>query len=255
MVSKNTLAFLLVATAVVAGVTAVGDPGGVLGDPTPTTPTGMPTTSEDAEAPTGSPTAAHTSGATSTPPATSSAAGSSTPAGVATPTATPLPTATGGAEVVGVDEAAVVAAVEARIGSYRDDPRTQEDEALVTDSGTARALARIAESHSDAMAAERRVAHTVDGVTAADRYARYPETDGCRLTDDNDNYVADRTEYEALYVTSVDGRDGAELGTAIADGMLADDDARRTLTFEDARAMGVGLNVTGGRAYVTVAVC
>lgn len=47
---------------------------------------------------------------------------------------------------------AVVAAVEARIAYYQDDPETNEDEALVTDSSTAVALAAMARSHSDATA-------------------------------------------------------------------------------------------------------
>lgn len=239
MVSKNKLAFLAVVTLLGVAAVAVGNPAGLLGEVATTTPTETPT-SATTQTPTGSPTPTVTATATPT----------------ASPTATPLSTAspTPGAEA-GLDEASVVAAIEARIGSYRDDPRTQEDEALATDSRTAHALARIAESHSDAMAAERQVAHTVDGVTTDDRYRRDPATDGCSITDDNDNYVHDRTEYEALYATTVDGRTEEELGTDIADALLADDDARRTLTFEDARAMGVGLNVTDGRAYVTVTVC
>jgi hypothetical protein len=223
---------------------------GQAGEPTPTgaattTPVRTPTPEE-------TPAVTGTDTATETPTAS--------PAG--TPTATPRERATAtpfepqdSSPSTAIDRAAVVAAIEARIADYQDDPETKEDEALVTDSSMAAAHGASASSNTDAKADERRVDHAIDGVTTDDRYERSRKTSGCYLTDDGNNNVLPSRAYEGLYATHVDGRDEEQLGTDIADALVADDHARRALTLDDAQVMGVGLNVTDGRAYVTVAVC
>jgi hypothetical protein len=253
MVNKNRLAAMAVGTLLFAGALAVGQPGSMLGQSGEPTPTGTATTT-----PTRTPTPEETPAVTGTDTATETPTAS--PAG--TPTATPRERATAtpfeppdSSSSTAIDRATVVAAIEARIADYQDDPETKEDEALVTDSSMAAALGAIASSHSDAMAAERRVDHAIDGVTTDDRYERSRKTSGCYLTDDGNNNVLPSRAYEGLYATHVDGRDEEQLGTDIADALVADDHARRALTLDDAQVMGVGLNVTDGRAYVTVAVC
>lgn len=92
-------------------------------------------------------------------------------------------------------------------------------------------------------------------MTTIHRYERSRKTSGCYLTDDGDDNLLPRRAYEGLHATDVDGRDEERLGTDVADALLTDDHARRALTLDDPRAMGVGLDVTDGRVYVTVAVC
>lgn len=252
MVNKNRFAIVVVGTVMVAGVLAVGQPGSMFGS------SGEPT-------PTGSPTATSTGTTSPTAPGTATATASPTPSATAVPSPSPTPTpgerstatpvTPPGPSSTSIDEVAVIAAIEARIADYQDDPETKEDEALVTDSSTAIALAGMARSHSDAMAARRQVDHAIDGVTTDDRYERSRETSGCYLTDDGDNNVLPRRAYEGVLATDVDGRDEEQLGRDVADALLADDHARRALTLDDARTMGVGLNASDGRVYVTVAVC
>lgn len=198
--------------------------------------------------------------ATPTPTATDRVTPTPTP----TPTATPVPTTPTDAGPTTtptptprqepVDTAAVASMTTAHLVDYQDDPRTARSEALFTDSATAEKLSALARNHSDRMAAHGYVVHRLDGVSTVDRYRRYGLGD-CRLVNDNQDHVVDLREQEVVYGIDVAGRSDAELARAIANGLMSRHETRFALSLEGASSMGIGVNVTDGRAYVTVAVC
>lgn len=205
--------------------------------------------STPSETPTPTATATPTATNASTPTGTATATGTPTATATATPQPTPTPRA------APVDDAAVLAATRARLTEYLDDPRTSRNEAPWFDSETARALSKLAQNQSDLMAGEGYVSDTVAGVSPADRYAQSRRLDGCHLVDRGGNYVVPKSEQVVVYAVDVRGRSDEALGTAVADGLMSDREMRHALSLQGASSMGIGLNTTERRAYVTVAVC
>lgn len=212
--------------------------------------------------PTPTPAANATDSPTPTPTATATPSPTTSPTATATPTATPTPTATVIAtptptpvEDADVDTAAVIAAVEAELAAYQDNPETDTDEAMSTEGNIAETLSEMATLHSRRMATAGRIAHDIDGVTTEDRYERYSEIRDCRVQNNGGTYTVPYHDMEGIERVDIGDRNASELGNALADALVFDNHAREVLELEDASHLGVGVAIEGRKAYVTIAVC
>lgn len=190
--------------------------------------------------------------ATTTETATTTATATST----ASPTATPRPTVSPAAFDAGAIEAAVLANVNA-------ERRDRGIEPLSRDSR----LDPMAQFHSDNMAGQGYPSHAAAGFSTEERYERFDQADRCRVPNDANAGIVSEENLEAVGVaiagrpyetddrTRIDRNESA-VANAVVDDWFDDADATETLTLENARYSGVGVNVSDrGRVFVTVDLC
>ena len=154
-----------------------------------------------------------------------------------------------------LDTTGIARAVEQDIVAFQDDPTTVMNEAMSTDGTIPSALSAMAERHSEQMAAAGRLAHTIDGSTTADRYARNDALENCRVVNNQEQYVVAKETMEGFARVPRVGADAETVGQRLVDRLLSDDQARRTLELENAEHIGIGVATSDEYVYVTVAVC
>lgn len=134
---------------------------------------------------------------------------------------------------------------------------------------TANELSAMARGHSQNMAKEGQTVHTINGLDSRDRYERAGLDTKCSFQASGASYIREPTDnkFEALGRTTAgtvyteDGeerlnRDEEEVAQAIVTKMFDSIIYSERLTYENAKRMGVGANVTAeGKVYVTVDVC
>ncbi|WP_324757618.1 CAP domain-containing protein [Haloarcula sp. GH36] len=140
---------------------------------------------------------------------------------------------------------------------------------LSASGATSEQLRQMAGSHSEAMAREGRVVHTIDGQSSADRYRNNNLYGRCEMRSDGGGYIesADNNRFEAIGKT-VAGQPYTDKGqrrfhgndTQVARALVEDwnnsDIYRDRLTLENANRVGIGVQVTNtGNVYATVNVC
>jgi hypothetical protein len=159
-------------------------------------------------------------------------------------------------------------------------------EPLQTETTNADRLTNMAESHSDAMAREGRVSHTVNNITTVNRYEQYGLYQRCEINVDN-NYVLrpDSDQFEVIGLTVAgqeytpnDNVAGWEINTtanqttdepriqfnandkqvarALVIHWLDGADKSHPILFDEAEEVGVGVSLTTtGNVYATVNIC
>jgi hypothetical protein len=211
-----------------------------------------------------------------------------TPIPTDTATGTPIPTATPTATAIPPTEQATTTtenlAARTTVPSRRFDRRDVEAEVralinerrrsngleeLTISGNTVDRLTTMARRHSDEMADAGRLAHTVDGNTSESRYQDAGLYDTCRFTDADGGYVisADDNSLESLGQT-VAGRpyqdegetwfneNETEVARALVDNWFDNPVYRDRLDYENARYVGVGVEITqDGTVYATANVC
>ncbi|MBX0321527.1 CAP domain-containing protein [Halomicroarcula sp. F13] len=134
---------------------------------------------------------------------------------------------------------------------------------------TANQLSSMAGGHSVAMAEEGRTLHEIDGVDSADRYRRNDLYESCKFQAAGKSYIRypDGANFEAIgktvagHVYTDDGQERfnggeREVAKAIVKNWFETQPYRDRLTYQNAKRMGVGINVTEqGDVYATANVC
>ncbi len=135
---------------------------------------------------------------------------------------------------------------------------------LITDGQITDRLDTLAHSHSDAMADEDRVSHTIDGNSSSDRYEGAKLYSTCQFESNPGTYVVD-ARYDRLELVGhvVAGRthDGEilETGDEVARAIVSEwvsGTSRDRVLYERAKQIGVGIEVTqSGDVYATGNLC
>ncbi|WP_254280249.1 CAP domain-containing protein [Haloarcula marina] len=192
-----------------------------------------------------------------------------TPDGTATATPTPTPVETEQEAYVPpryYSESKIAAHVAEFINEERQQRRLDP---MSPNGNTADRIAVMAEGHSDAMAAEGRTVHEIDGVDSADRYRQSDLYSACTFQAAGKSYVRypDGNNFEAIdrtvagQVYTEDGQEqfnagNREVARAIVDSWFDTQPYRDRLTYANAARMGIGINVTdSGDVYATANIC
>ncbi|MBX0293808.1 CAP domain-containing protein [Haloarcula nitratireducens] len=197
---------------------------------------------------------------------------------IETATATPAPaTATKTATPVRTERRTSIppsrfdeTAISQYVATYLSDARAEKGlDRFETGGRTAKRVEAMAQSHSEAMAEARNAAHTIDGVTSAERYENHDLTQYCEFKSAEHSYVEtprrNRFEavgatvagqtYEANGETRFNANDSA-VARAIVDGWLNSGTYRERLFLDNAERLGVGVVVTDdGDVYATANIC
>ncbi|WP_135302495.1 CAP domain-containing protein [Haloarcula amylovorans] len=161
-------------------------------------------------------------------------------------------------------------AISQYIATYVSDARAEEGiDRFETNGRTAKRVEQMAQGHSEAMAEARNAAHTIDGVTSAERYENHDLTQYCEFKSAEHSYIEtprrNRFEavgktvagqaYEANGETRFNANDSA-VARAIADAWLDSSTYRERLFLANAERLGVGVVVTeNGDVYATANIC
>ncbi|MBV0923327.1 CAP domain-containing protein [Halomicroarcula limicola] len=197
---------------------------------------------------------------------------------IETATATPAPaTATKTATPVRTERRTSISpsrfnetAISTYVATYLSDARAAEGiDRFETGGRTAKRVEAMAQGHSEAMAEARNAAHTIDGVTSAERYENHDLTQYCEFKSAEHSYietprrnrfeavgatVAGQT-YEANGETQFNANDSA-VAQAIVNEWLRSDTYRERLFLDNAERLGVGVVVTDdGDVYATANIC
>jgi uncharacterized protein YkwD len=193
------------------------------------------------------------------------------PTATAEPTATATPTPTMTAQYTDVpprvfNEQNVTEQILTEINEHR---QAEGLDTLSASGATSETLRRMADRHSDAMAREGRVIHTIDGQSSADRYRDNNLYGQCEMRSAGGGYIesADNNRFEAIGYTvagqpySDDGQrrfngNDSQVAHAIVSDWLDSDIYRDRLTLANANRVGIGVEITNtGNVYATVNVC
>ncbi|PSQ53000.1 hypothetical protein BRD20_04695 [Halobacteriales archaeon SW_8_65_20] len=228
----------LLAVAIIVLVAAVGVGATQLGGQGTSTPTPTP------ESPT--PTATPAENGTATPTATPTSADNGTPTPTPTPTATPVPA---------LDTDQIREQVERDIVAFQDDPTTATNEAMAIEGSVSSVLSAMARNHSQQMAERGRLAHTIGNSTTDDRYEQRPAIANCRVVTNQETYTVARESMEGIARVPRTDDSERDYGSRLVERLISDDHARRTLEFDDADQLGIGIAAGEEYVYVTIAVC
>ncbi|MFC6976199.1 CAP domain-containing protein [Halomicroarcula sp. GCM10025709] len=193
------------------------------------------------------------------------------PTATTTPTATGTPTPTATAQYTDVPARTFNEQnVSEYILQYLNERRQAAGLDTLSASGsTSDRLHRMAERHSDAMAREGRVIHTIDGQSSADRYRDNNLYGRCEMRSAGGGYIesADNNRFEAIGHTVAgqpytdDGQrrfhgNDSQVARALVTNWNDSDIYHDRLTLENANRVGIGVEVTNtGNVYATVNVC
>ncbi|MFC7250067.1 CAP domain-containing protein [Halomicroarcula sp. GCM10025324] len=137
---------------------------------------------------------------------------------------------------------------------------------------TAKQLDDLAVDHSNGMAAEGRVIHTIDNESSADRYKNYGLYDACVFKSTEGSYLVradnpEQNQFEAIGMAvagqtyEVDGEQrfldsDRAVAQAIVDDWMASNIYRDRLMLPGTERLGVGVTITNtGNVYATANVC
>jgi uncharacterized protein YkwD len=188
-----------------------------------------------------------------------------------TQTATPAPTPTQTAQYTDVPARLfneqnisryVLQEINAQRGADGLDP-------LTASGATSERLHSMAEKHSEAMAREGRVIHTLDGESSAERYQSNNLYEQCEMRSAGGGYIisADNNRFEAIGKTvagqpySQDGQrrfhgNDSQVAQALVDDWFDSGIYSDRLMLQNAKRVGIGVELTAtGNVYATVNVC
>lgn len=254
---------VLVAVVVIGGVAALvlgsGGDAGQTGTPTAVEPVPLTTTGPASPTATGTPVA--TPGRTTTPTPT------------ATPTATRTPTPQPTVALSEFDHHRIEVLVVRMINDRRADAGL---DTLRSNTTTPRRVREMARGHSNAMAEEGKVAHSINGRTSTDRYTESDLYNTCQWTAEGGEAIIkpDRSTFESgenvleTIGYAKAGREydddgerkfhdtNREIAEEIVADWFSDPTFQRRLTLPNARFLGVGVEITRfGEVYATANLC
>ena len=153
------------------------------------------------------------------------------------------------------DEDDIESKMEQRINEKR---RSQGLDQLDTSGLLATRVSQMARNHSEAMAEERRAIHKIDGQSTADRYRDADLYGACQFQKDGGGDTISPTE-KFENVETVNARyymNDTAIANDIVDNWFDNQFLRDRLTYENANALGVGIEITNrGDVYATSNVC
>jgi len=130
-------------------------------------------------------------------------------------------------------------------------------------------LTEMATNHSQQMAQEGHIIHTIDGVTSQDRYERNELYNRCKYESANGDHTLapDQETFEVIgktvagqtYEETGENRSNVtdrEIAKKIVDDWMSRSDYRKRLTLRHASIIGIGVEITAnGDVYVTANLC